>query len=363
MKIGKACRSMDGEIIPMENDSMRILLLPLAFFYWLGVVIRNWFFDKQILKSTAVAVPVICVGNISAGGVGKTPVVEMLVELLKGARRLAVVSRGYGRRSAGTVTVSDGRSCLAQVEEAGDEPSQIAAKYRDVIVVVAEDRVRGAQRAVDLGAELIVLDDGFQHRYLARDVNIVVLTPGEIFEGEFLLPAGNRREPLSSLDRADLLVVSRCRGKGDFERAEMELAKYGKPMTGVSMKLRTLQRAMSGEAADIKSFRRKNVVAFSGIGNPESFEDLLTRAGARIDVHLVWPDHHWYSAKDIGEIDKAFRKTGAGFIVTTEKDLARLQGRFPEFLKDQPVYSARICQEIVAGEKELDELLKKVCIL
>ncbi len=340
---------------------MRKLLLPFSFFTWLGVVIRNWFFDKGFLKETKVAVPVICVGNISAGGVGKTPVVELLVERLKGARRVAVVSRGYGRTSAGTVTVSDGRRRLVQAEEAGDEPSQIAEKYRDVIVVVDENRVRGAQRAVELGAELIVLDDGFQHRYLARDANIVVMTAKEILEGDFLLPAGNRREPLSSLHRADLLLISRCRERADFDRAALELKKYEKPLIGVTMKLRLFKRATSDETVDIKSFRRKNVVAFSGIGDPQSFEDLLMRAGARIEIHLVWPDHHWYSAKDVREIEKAFRKNNASFIVTTEKDLARLQEPFPEFLKEQPVYTAQIFQEIIAEEKELEELLQRVC--
>lgn len=340
---------------------MRRFLLPLSFFYWLGVVLRNWFFDKGLLKTTKVAVPVVCVGNISAGGVGKTPVVEMLLERLDRTRRLAVVSRGYGRRSTGTVTVSDGTNRLADIEEVGDEPSQIAEKFRDVIVVVDEDRVRGAQRAVDLGADLIVLDDGFQHRALERDMNIIVLTAKEVFEGDFLLPAGNRREPLSSLERADLLVVSRCREKEDFDRAEMILAHYAKPLVGVTTKLRSFKRALSGEAVEIRSFRRKNVVAFSGIGDPKSFEDVLIRAGARIEIHLIWSDHHWYSSKDIREIRKAFQKTGAGFIATTEKDLARLQGKFPEFLKDQPVYSVQICQEIIAGEKELDKLLRKVC--
>jgi tetraacyldisaccharide 4'-kinase len=340
---------------------MRKLLLPLSLFYWLWAILRNWFFDKGFLKAIKVEAPVICVGNISTGGVGKTPVVEMLIERLRGAHRLAVVSRGYGRRSTGTVIVSDGKDRLAQAGEAGDEPSQMASKYCDVIVVVDENRVRGARTAIDFGAELILLDDGFQHRYLGRDLNIVVLTVKEIFDADFLLPAGNRREPLSSLDRADLLIVSRCREKVDFDQAAMELAKYEKPLIGVRMKLRSLKRALSGETVDLKNFRRKNVVAFSGIGDPDSFEEILVRAGARIEVHLVWPDHHWYRTKDAREIDKAFRKTGASFIVTTEKDLARLQEQFPEFLKNQPVYAAQICQEIIAGENELDKLLKKVC--
>lgn len=202
--------------------------MPFSAFYWLGVAIRNLFFDKGILKATKVEVPVISVGNISAGGVGKTPVVEMLVERLKRKRHLAIVSRGYGRKSSGTIIVSDGKRQLVSVEKAGDEAYQIANKYRNLIVVVDEKRVRGAQKAIKLGAELIVLDDGFQHRYLARDLNVVVLTAAEILEGDLLLPAGNRREPIASLERADVVMISRCANKREYKMAAKKLWQYKK---------------------------------------------------------------------------------------------------------------------------------------
>ena len=140
--------------------------------------------------------PVISVGNISAGGVGKTPFVEMLIEKLKISRQLAVVSRGYKRKTTGTIVVSDGSGKLSSVENSGDEPIQLACKYPELIVVVDEQRVRGARKAIELGAKIILLDDGFQHRYLHRDLNIVILTAEEILNGDLLLPAGNRREPM-----------------------------------------------------------------------------------------------------------------------------------------------------------------------
>jgi tetraacyldisaccharide 4'-kinase len=177
---------------------MRKLLFPFSLLYWLVSAVRNWFFDIGFLKSEKVSVPVISVGNISAGGVGKTPFIELLIDNSTTLGRLSVVSRGYGRKSAGTVVVSDGRGKIASVENSGDEPIQLALKFPKVIVVVDEQRVRGARKAIELGAEVILLDDGFQHRYLHRDLDIVLLTSKEILKGDIMLPAGNRREPWKS---------------------------------------------------------------------------------------------------------------------------------------------------------------------
>ena len=344
---------------------MRILLLPFSFFYWFGVAIRNWFFDISILKTVKVSVPVISVGNISAGGVGKTPFVELLVERLMINHPLAVVSRGYKRKTKGTIVVSDGRGNFSSVENSGDEPIQLALKYPELIVVVDEQRVRGARKAVELGAKTILLDDGFQHRYLHRDLNIVILTAEEILNGDLLLPAGNRREPLTSLKRADLIAVTRCADIKEYEHVcevgrESNSLPHKTPAIGLTTKLKAFKRVSSGEIVKAEIFKNNNVIAFSGIGNPKSFEDLMMKANIKVVKHLAFSDHHWYKDDDIKTIIDARKQTYADFIITTEKDATRLKERFAGFLETEPVIVADIRLEIISGEQKLDELLNRI---
>lgn len=339
---------------------MRKLLLPFSLLYWIGVTSRNWFFDKGILKTTKVSVPVISVGNISTGGVGKTPIIEMLIERIKNNRQLSVVSRGYGRKSAGNVIVSDGRNKFASIEDSGDESSQISRKYTDVIVVVDEQRVRGAKKAVELGANMILLDDGFQHRYLYRDLNIVVMTAEEILKGDLLLPAGCRREPLSSLKRSDLVIVSRCVDRSECDRATAIIGSFNKPVVGVKTKLKSFKHASLNKIMEFGDLAGKNIIAFSGIGNPRSFETILTQSGAIVKKHLVFSDHHWYTKHDIETIFTVWKRTDSDYIITTEKDAIRLNEGFVRFLETAPVYVAEIQQEILVGEETLDDILQRV---
>lgn len=309
--------------------------------------------------------PVISVGNISVGGVGKTPFVEMLIERLKIGHHLAVVSRGYKRKTIGTIIVNDGRGKLSSVENSGDEPMQLVHKYPELIVVVDEQRVRGAHKAIELGATMILLDDGFQHRYLHRDLNIVILTAEEILNGDLLLPVGNRREPLTSLKRADLIAVTRCVDIKEYERAcaigrECHLLPIKTPTVGLKTKLKTFKRVSSNEIVKADNFINKNVIAFSGIGNPKSFEELMIKTNVKVLKHIAFSDHHWYKDEDIKTIINTRKETNADFIITTEKDTARLKDRFVEFLETEHVIVAEIQQEIISGEQNLNELLKRV---
>ena len=294
---------------------VRLFLLPCSLLYWLAVVLRNWFFDIGILKTTKVNVPVISVGNISTGGVGKTPIVEMLIEKLGNNRRLSVISRGYGRKSVGTIVVSDGRDNFASVEDAGDEPSQLARKFFNLIVIADEKRARGAQKAVELGAEMILLDDGFQHRYLYRDLNLVVMTAEEIVNGDWLLPAGGRREPMSSLKRADGLIITRCTDIEQFDqisgmikmqlKAEPQLLLKREGMIGLQTKLKSFKRTPTNKIVEAGQFTGKKIIAVSGIGNPKTFESLLADTGMIVVKHFAFSDHYWFSDEDIQLFVKA----------------------------------------------------------
>ncbi len=316
----------------------------------------------KILKTTKVGVPVFSVGNISVGGVGKTPFVELLAEQLRDAgRKVAVISRGYGRKSKGYLVVSDGTQRCAESWHAGDEASQMADKLDKVVIVVDESRVRGAKKVIHpFKVNTILLDDGFQHRYLHRDLDIVMMTAEEILKGEWLLPAGNRREPKSALKRSHLIVVSQCANVSEFNHVKSKVERFNKPIIGVRIKLKSIKRASTNQLLELGNIAKKKFVAFSGIGNPESFEEVLKKTDATMVKHVVFPDHHWYSDNDIQAIIKVRKELDADFLITTEKDMTRLEKRFSKFLEIEPVYFTEIQQEVLVGEEKLQDLLKQV---
>lgn len=345
---------------------MRTLLLPFSLTYGMIIAFRNWFFDIGILKTQKVGVPVVSVGNISAGGVGKTPLVELLAKrFLQQGRKVAIVSRGYKREGSGTVVVSNGAQQCAEADKSGDEPAQLAAKLKGVVVIVDEDRVRGARYAVEtFKAQIILLDDGFQHRYLHRDTDIVIVSFDEVMKEDWLLPAGNRREPLTSLHRANLVVVSRCESIGQFQQAKESLGRHiDKPMIGVTTQASAFRRATSNFSLDLNGLQGKKIVAFSGIGNPAQFEQTIASLKMEVKAHMVFADHHRYTENNLNKIEKTFVSSNADYLVTTEKDIARLGGMgfiAQEFFDRVPTYYIEIEQKILAGEEYLSKVLANV---
>jgi tetraacyldisaccharide 4'-kinase len=344
---------------------MRPLLLPFSYVFGAGVVLRNWFFEIGALRSLPVGVPVISVGNIESGGVGKTPFVELLVKkFIQKGRKVAVVSRGYKRSGSGTVVVSNGSVQCAEASESGDEPAQMASKLTGVIVIVDEQRVRGALYAIEkFGVNIIILDDGFQHRYLRRDADIVILSVEDIQKPGWMLPAGNRREPLSSLRRASLIAISRCESIEEFEKAQAVVRGWtDKSVIGLSTKVSAFRRASSRFSVDLAGLKGKSALAFSGIGNPQSFEKTLRSVGLEVKKHVVFSDHHSYSDNELRDLENEVRELSVDFLVTTEKDVARLNtgdsGRM-SFLERVPLFYAEIEQAVMSGESVLNELIDR----
>ncbi len=305
---------------------LRIALVPFSWLYGAVIAIRNRCYDTGIFPVAGVETPVISVGNVTTGGTGKTPLVEYIVGRLIGAgSRPAILSRGYGRSTKGTLTVSDGSAILAGADRAGDEPAQMARKFPGCAVVVDEDRVRGARYLESrFRPDVIVCDDAFQHRALRRDLDIVVLgddgPDGAAGGGHRLLPAGNGREPLGSLRRADIVVLNQPR-----ERPYRGPA--GKPLVRMWYEAGPLRlHGPAGETIATDVLRSGRFVAFSGIGNPDSFAATLGDLGLNPDETLVYPDHHPYGGREIGEIQEALNRSGARYVVTTEKDAVRLDG-------------------------------------
>ncbi len=344
-------------------NSKRPFLLPFVPLYGAGVATRNWFFDKGVFKVSRVSVPVVSVGNVETGGVGKTPFVELLAgKLSQKGRRVAVISRGYKRQSHGTVVVSNGSVLSANASESGDEAAQMASKLQGVIVVVDELRVRGAEYAVkELGADVVILDDGFQHRALHRDVDVVVVPAKRVLDPGWLLPAGNRREPMSSLNRATVVAISRCANVEQFQNAREAVGRWTEQhVIGLTTKVSAFRRATSRFSLDLAGLKGKSVVAFSGVGNPQSFEQTITSLGLDLKKHAVFPDHHEFTVAELQDLESSVPKLGADYLVTTEKDIARLGSGHEErrrFVEQSPLFFIEIEQQVLDAESVLNEII------
>ncbi len=270
--------------------------------------------------------------------------------LTESGKRAAVISRGYGRKSKGTVVVSDGVELRSTVDEGGDEPVQIALRG-NVIVIADEDRVRGAKKAVkEFGAEVIVLDDGFQHRAIHRSKNILLVDAQRPPYRMMLLPAGLRREPMGSIRRADAVLVTKSAGPSDAGSVINDLGSMVKGKTFSSSFVPAAVKNIFGKVPQSLSvLNNRTVIALSGIASPESFRTSLSSCGANIKEFIVFNDHHRYTEKDVKLITGTLLKHKADFIVTTEKDAVRLI-EFKSLLETLPLFS--LIMEVVIHEKD-----------
>ncbi|HAP35358.1 MAG TPA: tetraacyldisaccharide 4'-kinase [Bacteroidetes bacterium] len=303
-------------------------LLPLVPLYGFAMVIRNWFFDVGIFRSVDVGVPVISVGNITTGGTGKTPIVKNVASILyESGKNVAIISRGYGRRSTGTVIVSDGKNIMADADSGGDEPLLLAEQLRNVIVIVDEDRVRGAKKAIEeFGATVIVLDDGFQHRRIKRTKNIVLIDFQHSPFETFLLPAGYRRELISSFNRANAVVVTKAKGVNEA-LAELQHTTLDLIVNKFSSSFQPtgIRHLFGGVKQSLEMLQGHSAIVLCGIARPESFQQSLEQCGVRVKKYFNFPDHHKFNRNDVEKVVDSFNTSNADFIITTEKDAVRLK--------------------------------------
>jgi len=328
------------------------LFLPLVPLYGLATILRNWFFDIGILQSVDVGVPVTSVGNITTGGTGKTPIVKSIASILaENKNRVAIISRGYGRSSQGTVIVSDGKNILADADSGGDEPLLLAEQMRNVIVIADEDRVRGAKKAIEeFGATVIVLDDGFQHRYIKRTKDIVLIDSNQSPFDTPLLPAGYRRELLSSFKRADAVMVTKSDGV-----AGAKTALNHKQLTLIENKFSSsfqpsgIRHVFGGVKQSLEMLKGHNAIVLSGIARPESFQKSLEQCDVSVKKYFNFPDHHVFTHDDVLKVVKSFTEHKADFIITTEKDAVRLK-KFEAELQRIPIFA--LTMEAVVHQNE-----------
>lgn len=324
----------------------RYLLVPLTPLYRGVVAARGVAYDRGWLRSQSLDIPVISVGNISFGGTGKTPMVVALVrDLVRFGRRPAVLTRGYGRRER-DLDVVVGPEPKQRVEEVGDEPLEMAGLLPGVPVVVEADRVRGGREAQRLGADVVVLDDGFQHRRLRRDLDLVLLDAGDPWGGGRLPPIGRLREPLGALRRASAVVVTKMPAdwRPVVARIDAELGRIapGIPVLAARLQPRRVRLPEGWREPEILAGRR--VFAFAGLGRPEGFAASLVEAGAEVAAKMWFPDHHVYSPGELDEIIRGARAVDA-VPVTTVKDAVKLP-------PDAPVWVVEAVMEPVEGSWE-----------
>jgi len=336
-------------------------LLPLSWLYGLAVYVRNWCYDFGIFHTEKISIPVIAVGNITAGGTGKTPFVEYLLRwLLQRGKRIAVVSRGYKRTTRGTFIVSDGVRKYGLVNQTGDEPMQLALKFPDVAVVVDENRVRGSFIAAQqCTPDVIILDDGFQHRAIDRDCNILMIDGTISLLDMPMIPAGKRREPLSSLRRADIAVVSRTAISPEMKKLIRNYSSA--PMAAIRFTPKKLVDVVSHRSFEFSEFRHNRCLAFCGVGNPNSFIATISDTGFIAVEVLRFPDHHNFSLDDIHNIKQKAVNNEITAVITTEKDAVRI---IPEFLHDFSdsirLFFIEIEAVVTEGEDRLHELMESI---
>lgn len=360
---------------------MRCVLRGFSWLYRAIILLRLRLFRKGWKDQAHLGTMVISIGNITVGGTGKTPVVELFSKTFRDrGRQVAILSRGYKsqkleehqkwrRRATGELVpeeempklVSAGKGLELEVQYAGDEPYMLAKNLDGVAVVVDKDRVKGGKFAIEeLDCDLLLLDDGMQFLKIAHTLDIVLVDFNAPFGTGSILPRGTLREPPRNLCRADYIFITKCYQAGNTELIE-KIRKHN-PVAEIiecTHGPKYLENVFTGAILPLEFLDGKFVAAISGIAVPQSFEDKLTDFGANVLFHRTFADHHTFTQKDIDSFMRRCVRRDAEIIVTTEKDAVR----FPKPAEmDVEVYFLRIEVEILSGQEVWDSLVERVCM-
>jgi tetraacyldisaccharide 4'-kinase len=342
-------------------------LYPLSLIYGLITSFRNFLYNSGIVPSEKFSLPIICIGNITVGGTGKTPHTEYLIDLLRKKFRVAVLSRGYKRKSKGYQVASG----LSSVPEIGDEPLQMHRKFPDIMVTVDNDRVHGVKKILQESPEtdLIILDDGFQHRKIKSGLSVLLSDFNNPVTDDFLLPYGNLRESVRNIRRADLIIITKS--PDDIqETIRQEIINNFNAISVKRLFFTTIsysdpvplfedQVLIRWSLTDINP-ENHGLVLLTGIASPEPLKRYIEKYFSEI-IHLKFADHHYFNENDILNIRTAFvnLKSQVKYIVTTEKDSVRLKefANFEAFIKESFYYIPVRINFLDNGKQEFDNLI------
>lgn len=336
------------------------LLSPIAALYGAAVRLRGWSYAAGVLRTDRLQAPVISIGNLTMGGTGKTPTTIALGKrLIDLGHRVAVLSRGYkGEHNGGPLLVSDGKCIHATANDAGDEALVIARNLPRALVAVARKRAQaGAFLEKHFGVDVHLLDDGFQHLQLHRDLNLLVVDATNPFGGG-LPPRGRLREPLDAIRRADAVILSRTEAGHDYDELIEKIRRYkpGIPCLLAHQRLVSLRKLGEEGELPLQTLHGQDVIAFAGIGNPSQFLTTLGQAGIRVVHSSSFPDHHCYKTHDYHRLVHECEKRNVNVLITTEKDAEKLSAA--DFAPVQ-VFAAKLTFEFDDSDR-LSKLLSDV---
>ena len=298
----------------------------LSFFYLLGHHFRLWAYRWGIFPRRSLDCRVISVGNLTLGGTGKTPFVMMIAEILRGnGFKPAILTRGYGGKSKQPVNVvCDGKEILLSPEWVGDEAVMMAEKLKNVPILTGADRFQTGRYALkNYEIDTLILDDGFQHLALRRDLDILLCDHQRPLGNNYLFPAGELREPACETRRADMVCFTRYSG-GPVKFSPKYLGSI--PQIKTHLRLDSIINMENGDVCDAEVLKGQPVIAFCGIAKPEGFRQILQDVQAQLKVFKAFPDHHEYSLNDVKELESIASQEGVKYILVSEKDAVKLKG-------------------------------------
>jgi tetraacyldisaccharide 4'-kinase len=332
---------------------LRKIAFPFSLLYGLVTSFRNYLFRTGILTSTQFKTPTIVVGNLSVGGTGKTPQIEYLIRLLQNDFRVAVLSRGYKRKTKGFIIAENNITS----EDIGDEPFQYYKKYPNIIVCVDADRTNGIQRleALEYPPQVILLDDAFQHRKVKAGLNILLTSYNDLYVNDSMLPTGNLREYKSGAKRAQIIVVTKCPANISIKEQQFVIEKL-QPTSNQEVFFTTIEydTKLKGDSfINLDDYKNEEVLLVTGIANPTPLLKYLTTKKIKFE-HLKYPDHYHFSAADIKKIKQEFEKIKSNkkIVLTTEKDYVRI------FAKLQNLRFISIQTKFVSKNTSFDKIIK-----
>ena len=372
---------MSGKRRSFIDQVMVSLLFIASRFYRMAIQFRNWMYAKRVIRNHALGCLVVSIGNLSCGGTGKTPVVEVIARTLSAkGRKVSILSRGYRSKKRSIwfrlsqmfraqkielppKVVSDGKNLLLNSDFAGDEPYMLASNLKDVSVLVDKDRVKSGIYAINhFETDVIILDDGFQYLMLKPHINIVLVDSTDPFGNGHVLPRGILREPIKNIRRADYIFLTKSDGSHKLVHLKNFLRRHNRRAEIIECchKPKHLVQLFTGRQMQLEELKGVRVAALSAIARPESFEGFLEQLGAELVFKDHYADHHRYTQQEILDFINLAKAAGAQYIVTTEKDAVRI----PHIDRcDVPLIYLRIQIDILSGQENFDQCISRICFM